>query len=99
MNNKKPTFLPKLSISIPDKEDQVSPILYKKQSIYNEIPKKQNINNKILELALITLNITMEDYKNMNINELCFIDTNNNYSKILAVEILEHYKNCNFNYN
>ena len=97
MNNKKPTFLPKLSISVPDKEDSYSQILYKKQSIYNEIPKKQNINNKILDLALITLNITMEDYKNMNINELCFIDTNNNYSKILAVEILEHYKNSNFN--
>ena len=99
MNNKKPTFLPKLSIPIPDKESPYSPILYKKQSIYNEIPKKQNIDNKILDLALITLNITMEDYKNMNINELCFIDTNNNYSKILAVEILEHYKSFNFNYN
>lgn len=96
MNNK-PTFLPKLSI--PDKETPVSPILYKKQSIYNEIPKKQNINNKIIELALITVNITIEDYKNMNINELCFIDTCNNYSKILAVDILEHYKSCNFNYN
>jgi hypothetical protein len=99
MNNKKPTFLPKLLIPIPDKEAQVSPILYKKQSIHNEIPKKQNINNKILDLALITLNITMEDYKNMAVNDLCFIDTNNNYSKILAVEILEHYKSFNFNYN
>ncbi len=99
MNNKKPTFLPKLSIPIPDKESPYSPILYKKQSIYNEIPKKQNIDNKIIDLALITLNITMEDYKNMAVNYLCFIDTNNNYSKILAVEILEHYKSFNFNYN
>ena len=98
MNNNKPTFLPKLSISIPDKESSYSPILYKKQSIYNELPKKQNINNKILELALITLNITLEDYKKMNANEFCFIDVENNKSKILAVEILEHYKSCDFSY-
>ncbi len=97
MNNK-PVFLPKLTISIPDKEKKDSQILYKKQSIYNELPKKNNINHAIFELALITLNITLEDYKNMNASELPFIDVSGNKSKILAVEILEHYKNCNFNY-
>ena len=96
MNNNKPTFLPKLTISIPDND--TSPILYKKQSIYNELPKKNNINHAIFELALITINITFEDYKSMNASELPFIDVSGNKSKILAVEILEHYKNCNFNY-
>ena len=96
MNNKKSNFLPKLTISIPDKD--TPSILYKKQSIYNELPKKNNINHSIFNLALITLNITFEDYKNMNVNELPFIDVSGNKSKILAVEILEHYKNCNFNY-
>ena len=38
MNNKKSNFLPKLTISIPDKD---TPILYKKQSIYNELQKKK----------------------------------------------------------
>jgi hypothetical protein len=97
MNNKA-VFLPKLTISIPDKEKKDSPILYKKQSIYNELPKKNNINHSIFELALITLNITLEDYKNMNVNELPFIDVSENKSKKLAVEILVHYKNCNFSY-
>ena len=92
MNNNKPIFLPKLSMHISDKESHYSQILYKKQSIYNELPKKQNISNKILELALITLNITLEDYKNMNANDFCFINVENNKSKILALEILEHYK-------
>jgi hypothetical protein len=96
MNNKKINFLPKLTISIPDKD---IPILYKKQSIYNELPKKNNINHKIFELALITLNITLEDYKNINANELPFIDVSENKSKKLAVEILEHYKNCDFDFN
>ena len=96
MNNKKSNFLPKLTISIPDNE--TTPILYKKQSVYNELPKKNNINHKIFELALITLNITLEDYKNMNIDDFAFSDGCENKSKILAVEILEHYKNCNFNY-
>jgi hypothetical protein len=96
MNNKKINFLPKLTISIPDKEPQ---ILYKKQSIYNELPKKNNINHKIFELALITLNITLEDYKNINANEIPFIDVSENKSKKLAVEILEHYKNCDFDCN
>ena len=95
MNNNKPTFLPKLTISIPDHDN--SPILYKKQSIYNELPKKNNINHSIFDLALITLNITLEDYKNMNVNELPFIDVSENKGKKLAIEILEHYKNCNFN--
>jgi hypothetical protein len=97
MNNKKINFLPKLTISIPDKD--IPPILYKKQSIYNELPKKNNINHKIFELALITLNITLEDYKNINANELPFIDVSENKSKKLAVEILEHYKNCDFDCN
>ena len=96
MNNKKSNFLPKLTISIPD--NNTTPILCKKQSIYNELPKKNNINHAIFELALITLNITLEDYKSMNASELPFIDVSGNKSKILAVEILEHYKNCNFNY-
>ena len=96
MNNKKSNFLPKLTISIPDND--TSPILYKKQSIYNELPKKNNINHTIFELALITLNITLEDYKNINVNELPFIDVSENKSKKLAIEILVHYKNCNFNY-
>ena len=96
MNNKKLNFLPKLTISIPDNDTM--PILSKKQSIYNELPKKNNINHAIFELALITLNITLEDYKNMNVNELPFIDVSENKSKKLAVEILVHYKNCNFSY-
>ena len=96
MNNKKINFLPKLTISIPDKD---TPILYKKQSIYNELQKKNNINHKIFELALITLNITLEDYKNINANELPFIDVSENKSKKLAIEILEHYKNCDFDCN
>jgi hypothetical protein len=96
MNNNKPTFLPKLTISIPDND--TSPILYKKQSIYNELPKKNNINHSIFDLALITLNITLEDYKNMNVNELLFIDVSENKGKKLAIEILVHYKNCNFSY-
>jgi hypothetical protein len=96
MNNNKPTFLPKLTISISDND--TPPILYKKQSVYNELPKKNNINNAIFELALITLNITLKDYKNMNVNELPFIDVSENKSKKLSVEILQHYKNCNFNY-
>jgi len=96
-NNKKTNFLPKLTISIPD--NNTPPSLFKKQTIYNELPKKNNINHKIFELALITLNITIEDYKNMNISEFGFIDGCENKSKILAVEILEHYKNCDFNYN
>jgi len=96
MNNNKPTFLPKLTISIPDND--TSPILYKKQSIYNELPKKNNINHSIFDLALITLNITLEDYKNMNVNELPFIDLSENKCKKLAIEILVHYKNCNFSY-
>ena len=96
MNNKKSNFLPKLTISIPDND--TTPILCKKQSIYNELPKKNNINHAIFELALITLNITLEDYKSMNVNELPFIDVSGNKSKKLSVEILEHYKNCNFNY-
>jgi hypothetical protein len=95
MNNNKSNFLPKLKISIPDNDTE---ILLKKQSIYNELPKKNNINHSIFELALITLNITLEDYKSMNVNELPFIDVNKNKSKILAIEILQHYKNCNFNY-
>ena len=97
MNNKKSNFLPKLTISIPDNE--TTPILYKKQSVYNELPKKNNINHKIFELALITLNITLEDYKNMNIGDFAFNDGCENKSKILAVEILEHYKNCDFDCN
>jgi hypothetical protein len=96
MNNKKSNFLPKLTISISDND--TPPILYKKQSVYNELPKKNNINHKIFELALITLNITLEDYKNMNIGDFAFNDGCENKSKILAVEILEHYKNCNFSY-
>ena len=96
MNNKKLNFLPKLTISIPDNDTM--PILSKKQSIYNELPKKNNINHAIFELALITLNITLEDYKSMNVNELSFIDVSGNKSKKLSIEILEHYKNCNFNY-
>ena len=96
MNNKKSNFLPKLTISIPDND--TSPILYKKQSIYNELPKKNNINHSIFDLALITLNITLEDYKNMNVNELPFIDLSENKCKKLAIEILVHYKNCNFSY-
>ena len=95
MNNKKFDFLPKLTISIPDK---YTPILSKKQLIYNELPKKNNINHTIFELALITLNITLEDYKNMNVNDLHFIDVSENKSKILAIEILQHYKKSNFNY-
>jgi len=95
-NNKKTNFLPKLTISIPDNEKPQ--ILYKKQSVYNELPKKNNINHKIFELALITLNITLEDYKNMNVNELPFIDVSENKSKKLSIEILQHYKNCNFSY-
>lgn len=97
MNNKKSNFLPKLTISIPDKD--TPSILYKKQSIYNELPKKNNINYSILELALITLNITLEDYKNMNVNEIPFIDVSENKSKKISVEILEHYKNCDFDCN
>jgi len=97
MNNKTSNFLPKLTISIPNND--TLPILYKKQSIYNELPKKNNINNTIFELALITLNITLEDYKNMNVNELPFIDVSENKSKKLSVEILQHYKNCNFDCN
>lgn len=97
MNNNKPTFLPKLTISIPDNE-RPPPILYKKQSVYNELPKKNNINHTIFELALITLNITLEDYKNINVNELPFIYVSENKSKKLAIEILVHYKNCNFSY-
>jgi len=96
MNNKKSNFLPKLTISISDND--TPPILYKKQSVYNELPKKNNINHKIFELALITLNITLEDYKNINVNELPFIDVSENKSKKLAIEILVHYKNCNFSY-
>jgi hypothetical protein len=96
MNNNKSTFLPKLTISISDND--TPPILYKKQSVYNELPKKNNINNAIFELALITLNITIKDYKNMNVNELPFIDVSENKSKKLSVEILQHYKNCNFSY-
>jgi hypothetical protein len=95
MNNKS-NFLPKLTISIPDKD--ISPLLCKKQSVYNELPKKNNINHAIFELALITLNITLEDYKNMNVNELPFIDVSGNKSKKLSIEILQHYKNCNFSY-
>ncbi len=96
-NNNKPTFLPKLTISISDNE-RPPPFLYKKQLIYNELPKKNNINNAIFELALITLNITLEDYKNMNVNDLHFIDVSENKSKKLSVEILQHYKNSNFSY-
>jgi hypothetical protein len=96
MNNKKSNFLPKLTISIPDNE--TTQLLYKKQSVYNELPKKNNINHTIFELALITLNITLEDYKNINVNELPFIDVSENKSKKLAIEILVHYKNCNFSY-
>ena len=46
MNNKS-NFLPKLKISIPDNDTE---ILLKKQSIYNELPKKNNINHSIFEL-------------------------------------------------
>ncbi len=88
MNSK--SFLPKLHIPIYPSNEVLEPPSkkYKKSPVSNG-----NINDKIIDLALYTLSLTREDYNSMHSNDLYNVFTTNDNSKILAIEILEYYKN------
>ena len=90
MNN---GFLPRLSILIPSGNNSDSEPPTKK---YKKSPVREaTINDKVIELALLTLNLTREDYIRMNIEDFSNVYITNTYDKILAIEILEYYKRNN----
>jgi len=89
--NNNNSFLPKLSILIPNNEQStptsVSANRYKKSPV-----REANIHDKIIDLALFTLNLTKEDYISIKAEDFSNIYTLNTHDKILAIEILEYYK-------
>lgn len=95
-NNNSNSFLPKLSIIIPQGISNNSNINEPSAKRYKKSPVRDvNIHDKIVELALFTLNLTKEDYMNMKAEDFSNVYTINTYDKILAIEILEYYKRNN----
>ncbi len=87
MNN---GFLPRLTISIPsgNNSDNEPPLKkYKKSPV-----REATIDDKVIDLALFTLNLTREDYMRMSAEDFSNVYITNTYDKILAIEILEYYK-------
>ena len=95
MNNQS-NFLPKLSIMIPEKEKS-SKYSFEKRILKNTTsPKKVSIDSKCLELALITLGISKNDFNTMSIYDFSNIDVSDDYTKVISIDILEYYKTHNF---
>jgi hypothetical protein len=95
MNNQS-NFLPKLSITIPEKE-KPSKSSFEKKILKNVAsPKRVSIDSKCLELALITLGISKNEFNSMTICEFSNIDVSDDYTKVISIDILEYYKTNNF---
>jgi hypothetical protein len=52
--------------------------------------------SKCLELALITLGISKNDFNTMSIYDFSNIDVSDDYTKVISIDILEYYKTNNF---